>query len=67
MNNPAGRSTNKQFEALQREIDAMFREADRRNAEYAAAAARDLHLERLAERFMAEAKDDKREEPQGED
>lgn len=52
MNNSA-----KQFEALRREIDDWFRAAQRRSAEYAAAAASELHLDRLAERFRAEAAD----------
>lgn len=67
MNKPGGRDTAKQFEALQREIDAMFRDADRRIAEYAAAAARDLHLDRLAERFEAEARGRREDEKEGED
>jgi hypothetical protein len=67
MSEPAGRDTARQFEALQREIDAMFRAADRRIAEYAAAAARDLNLDRLAERFEAEAEGPKQDEAEGED
>lgn len=65
MNKPAGRDTAKEFEALQREIDAMFRAADRRNAEVAAAAARDLHLDRLAERFEAEARGHREDKKEG--
>jgi hypothetical protein len=65
MSKPAGRDTAKQFEALEREIDAMFRAASRRSAEYAAAAARDLHLDHLAERFQAEAESHQHDEKEG--
>lgn len=67
MSKPACCDTAKRFEKLQREIDAMFRDADRRIAEYAAAAARDLHLDDLAERFMDEAKGRRQDEKDGED
>lgn len=50
-----GHDTTRKFEALKREIEAMFRAAERRCAEHAAAVARDLKLDRLAERFEAEA------------
>lgn len=57
MQAPAERNANSQVEAYRKEIDALFRAAQRRNAERAAAAARDLGLDKLAERFMAEAQE----------
>lgn len=51
----ARRSQNAEFERLKREIEAQYRAASRRIAGYAGEAARDLKLDRLAERFFAEA------------
>lgn len=47
----------KEYEALSKELDALFRAALRRNAEHAADVARDLGLDKLAERFLAETKE----------
>lgn len=55
------------FEALRRERDAAFCAANRRNAALAGQIARELGLERLAERFFAEAagEEPKNPDPQG--
>lgn len=47
--------------AIEREIRDLFQAARRRNAEHAARVARELGLDRLAERFLAEAAELERE------
>lgn len=48
-------SVQDEIEALERDIDAMFRAASRRAAEHAGRTARELRLEALAGRYFAEA------------
>lgn len=47
------------LERLKRDIEAMVLAADRRGAEHAARVARELGLDELAERFQAEAEEER--------